>query len=80
MRTRVQRWGNSLAVRIPRSFATELHLEENHPVDVRVVDGSIVVTPCALPPFTLDELIAGITDENLHAEIPVGPSRGAEAW
>lgn len=80
MRTKVQRWGNSLAVRIPRSFAQEAHLQENNPVELRVIDGRIVITQVSPPKVTLDDLLARITDENIHREIPVGPSMGTEAW
>ncbi len=55
MRTRVQRWGNSLAVRIPRSFATDLQLDH-----VTLVDGKLTIMPVA-PTFTLDELLEGMT-------------------
>jgi antitoxin MazE len=69
-----------LAIRIPRSVAADAHLSEASPVDVRVVDGRIVITPAARSAFTLDELLGQITDDNLHAEVPTGPSTGAEEW
>ena len=78
MRTRVQRWGNSLAVRIPRPFAAEAGLEQQSEVDVAVVDGALVITPSHAP--ALDELLARVTDENLHGEIDFGPPVGREVW
>ena len=80
MRTRIQKWGNSLAVRIPKSFAAEVGLVDNSVVDVRVVDGQVVVIPLASAAYTLDALLAGMTDTNLHHEIPTDPAVGDEVW
>ena len=78
MRARIQRWGNSLAVRIPKPFAAEAGLEQQSEVDVAVVDGALVITPSSAP--ALDELLAQVTDENLHGEIDFGSPVGREAW
>lgn len=80
MQTKVQKWGNSLAVRIPKSFVLEVGLADDMPVDLSLVDGKLVVTPLVRPEFTLDELLAQVTDENLHQEIDTGEPVGAEAW
>ena len=78
MRTRVQKWGNSLAVRIPKSFAAEAGLRENSAVDLSVSEGRLVVQPSAEEPLSLDALLRGVTDENLHGEWDTGPSVGRE--
>lgn len=80
MRLRVQKWGNSLALRIPRSLATETSLESGSEVDLALVEGRLVITPLADPAYRLDDLLALITPENLHTETDTGPSLGAEAW
>ncbi|MFL6195295.1 MAG: AbrB/MazE/SpoVT family DNA-binding domain-containing protein [Thermoanaerobaculia bacterium] len=80
MRTRIQRWGNSLALRIPKPFAAEAGLDQQSEVDVSVVDGVLVIKPCPEPSLTLEELLAGVTDENLHREIETGPPVGREIW
>jgi antitoxin MazE len=80
MRTRIQKWGNSLAVRIPKSFATELGLVDDSVVDVRVVDGQVVVMPMPSAPYTLDALLADVTDDNLHHEVSTEPAMGDEVW
>lgn len=80
MKTRVQKWGNSLAVRIPRSFARDVGLCENGAVDLTVMEGKLVVQPhCETSP-SLGELLRGVTDENLHGEWNTGPSVGKEVW
>ena len=80
MKTRIQKWGNSLAVRIPRAFAAEAHLVDNTPVELSLVDGKLVVAPIASPSAALEELLAGVTDDNIHREVDTGPAVGNEAW
>ncbi len=80
MRTRVRKWGNSLALRIPRSFAAEARLEQDMPVEISLVEGNLVVTPVVDPAFTLEQLLAGVTEENLHREVDTGAPVGDEAW
>ena len=80
MRTRVQKWGNSLALRIPKSFATEAGLQRETAVEVSLVDGKLVITPVAKPKLTLKQLLAKVTKENLHPEVDSGPAIGNETW
>ena len=80
MKTRVRKWGNSLALRIPLSFASEARLAEDTPVELSLVDGKLVIQLLIPPQPTLDELLAGATDENLHGEWDTGPAVGREAW
>ena len=80
MKTRVQKWGNSLALRIPKSFAAEAGLRENAPVALSLVDGKLVIQPLAPEPLTLEELLKGVTDQNLHGEWDTGPAVGREVW
>ena len=80
MKTRVQKWGNSLALRIPKSFAIEAGLQANAAVDLSLVDGTLVVQPVARQPFTLDQLLRGITDDNIPSEWDTGKAVGKEMW
>jgi antitoxin MazE len=80
MRARVQRWGNSLALRIPKAFATETGLESGSEVELTLDDGRLIVTPLAPTSYDLDELLAQVTPENLHGEVDTGSSVGDEAW
>jgi antitoxin MazE len=79
LQTRVQKWGNSLAVRIPKAFADAVNLEPDTLVDVSVQDGSLVVAPIC-PTYTLEELLSQVTEQNLHPEQEIGPAVGREAW
>jgi antitoxin MazE len=80
MRVRIQRWGNSLALRIPRSFAIETALDAGTEIDLTLEDGRLVMTPLAAPSYSLEALLADVTPENLHGEHDLGGSLGAEAW
>jgi antitoxin MazE len=80
MRASIQKWGNSLAVRIPKAFADEAKLAESSLVELTLVDGNLVISPARKTKWTLDELLAGITDENLHDEVDFGPPVGKEVW
>jgi len=80
MRTRVQKWGNSLALRIPKSFATEVGLQRETSVEVSLADGKLVITPVAKPKLILKQLLAKVTKENLHHEVNTGPATGNETW
>ena len=80
MKTRIQKWGNSLALRIPKAFATEVGLEYDAPVDVSLVDGKLVVIPVVEPALTLEHLLAQVTEQNLHHEVDTGLAMGSEAW
>ena len=80
MRTRIQKWGNSLALRIPKSFATEAGLQRETPVEVSLSNGKLVITPVAKPKPTLKQLLAKVTKENLHREVDTGSAIGNETW
>jgi antitoxin MazE len=80
MRARIRTWGKSLAVRIPRVLAELVELSDGRAVELGVEDGTMIVQPARKRRYTLDELVAGITDENRHEEIGPGPSVGNEAW
>jgi antitoxin MazE len=80
MATQIGKWGHSLGLRIPRTYAAEAQLEEGTLVDIRVVDGSLIVTPVRPPCYSLEELLEGITAENCHRETDWGPPVGREIW
>lgn len=80
MKARVQKWGNSLALRIPEAFAVAAGLAEDAAVELSLCDGDIVLRPLPQTPHTLEELLRGVTEENLHGEWDIGPPVGRESW
>ena len=80
MQARVQKWGNSLAVRIPKSFASQSHLEQNSVVEMTLENGSIILLPVSQPKVSLSHLFEGVTTDNLHGETETGMPVGREAW
>ena len=80
MKTVVKKWGNSASVRIPAAVmeAARLHLDQ--PVDMREEAGRIVIEPIRVEMYELAALVAGITDENRHAAVDMGPPVGREIW
>lgn len=80
MKSRIQKWGNSLAVRIPKAFADQLGFEDNALVDLVLENGALTVAPLPSALYSLDALLQGITDDNLHAEVDTGTPVGNEAW
>lgn len=79
MQTQVQKWGNSLAIRIPKPFAAELGLGQNSAITLSVVEGKLILEPVK-PTYALADLLAQVKPENLHAEIETGQVVGNEAW
>lgn len=79
MQTRIQKWGNSLALRIPKSFAAETQLTQDTLVDLTLQDGKLVITPLE-PTVTLEQLLALVTPENQHGEQETGKAMGQEVW
>lgn len=80
MKGRIQKWGNSLALRIPKPFADEAQLAENSVVDVTVQKGRLVVVSVAAPEYTLEDLVGQITSDNRHGETLMGTPVGDEVW
>ena len=80
MQTKVQKWGNSLGVRIPRGLAEEVGLGAGTEVSLTAKDGELVLRPSLPARLQLPDLLAGITPENIHAAIDAGDAVGAEAF
>lgn len=80
MNTHVQRWGNSLAIRIPKAFAVQAGLEADDEIEIVVQEGQIILTPVKTKSYSLDELLKNITPENRHDEWDMDVNVGNEAW
>lgn len=78
MQTTIQKWGNSLAVRIPKAFVKEARVAYRTAVDLSVDDGKIVIDPHPEPVYRLEDLLKGFTKRNRHAEIKTGRPVGRE--
>ncbi len=79
MQTKVQKWGNSLAVRIPKAYAEQLGLTVDGAVRMQIREGCLVIE-AVQPRVTLEELLEKVTPDNLHEETDWGPPLGNEVW
>ncbi len=80
MKAQIQKWGNSLALRIPKSFAKETNIENGSYVDLSLVRGNLVAKPLEENEYTLKQLLSKITKDNLHWEFDTGNTVGNEIW
>ncbi len=80
MQTKIQRWGNSLGLRIPRSFAQESGVGAGSEVDLSVQDGNLVVRPARRRTYRLKDLLRRVTAQNVHGEVDTGRPVGREIW
>lgn len=81
MELAIKKWGNSAAVRIPSIFLDSLNLKLDSPVEVFTQDDSIVIKPIKKKPnISLEQLLEGITPENLHGEVVTGQGVGKEFY
>ena len=93
MQTKIQKWGNSLGLRIPRSFAHEAQVEAGMPphtvstdlhgrslVDLSVKNGRLLIRPLRVRKYSLNVLLRKITRRNLHGEVSTGRAVGRESW
>ncbi|MEO8664432.1 MAG: AbrB/MazE/SpoVT family DNA-binding domain-containing protein [Ignavibacteria bacterium] len=78
MTTKIQKWGNSLAIRIPKSFAETTQIKEGSEIKLSLEHDKIIVTKKEKPKFTLKDLVSKITKNNTHQEINFGSPVGKE--
>ena len=79
MKATIQKWGNSLAIRIPKNITKDSRVSEGSNIDIMVENGKIVLSP-AKKEYSLNELLKNITIENIHSEISTGDQIGGEIW
>lgn len=79
MKSRISKWGNSLALRIPKALGGEISLSKGTEVELTIRDGSLIITPLSNN-YELEDLVRGITPENRHSETGWGAPKGAEVW
>ena len=78
MKAKIQKWGNSLGVRIPSIIAKDLSIDNGATVDILEDSGQIVIRP--IKKRNLKMMLDSITDGNVHTEIDFGSSEGKENW
>ena len=79
MKATIQKWGNSLAIRIPKNITKDIRVSEGSNIDIMVENGNIVLSP-GKKEYSLKELLKNITIENIHSEISTGDQTGGEIW
>jgi len=80
MVTKIQKWGNSLGLRIPKSFAAEADIDEGSEVNIAIQEGKLVITPSRKPRYELADLLDKVSKKNRHEEIDTGKPVGREVW
>ena len=80
MRSKIQMWGNSLALRIPKPFAIEAGLDRDTAVEISLKQGKLVISKATQDEYSLTELLNAINSENIHREVDFGTSVGNEVW
>ncbi len=80
MQTKITKWGNSMALRIPKLFALDANLKINKMVDISIDKGIIIITPIGEKEYSLKKLLEGVTENNLHEEFDTGAPVGKEIW
>jgi len=78
MTVSIKKWGNSLALRIPKDVAQTLHIENNSVLELRIENGVMIVE--SKKNSLLENLVSRIDADNLHGEVETGESIGNEAW
>ncbi|HKV38709.1 MAG TPA: AbrB/MazE/SpoVT family DNA-binding domain-containing protein [Blastocatellia bacterium] len=78
MQTEIEKSANGLVIRIPQSIVAESHIEAGSMVDVTLSEGKLTIAPVPAPAYSLDELLAQVTEDNLQPEVPTGGPTGKE--
>lgn len=76
--SKIERWGNNLAIRIPHSLANSLRLSPGKSVTISVREGALIVRPCNPVKHSLRELLRKIKPKHLHSETNFGSDQGSE--
>jgi antitoxin MazE len=77
MQVKIQKWGNSLAFRIPKAFAKEINIENGSFVDLSIEENRLVISPIDNQnEYDLSLMLPKIDESNIHTEIDFGESIG----
>ncbi|AFZ37004.1 transcriptional regulator/antitoxin, MazE [Stanieria cyanosphaera PCC 7437] len=80
MPIKIAKWGNSLGIRIPKHLAEQVQLQEGDEIEISTAEDKLIVTPLKRKKYTLEQLLEGMGEENLHSEIDWGEATGKEQW
>lgn len=80
MTTKILKWGNSLGLRIPMSFAKDVGIEEGSAVDISLEGDRLVIRSVKTAKYQLSELLSQVQKNNMHEEVSTGDAMGREAW
>ncbi len=81
MQVEIKKWGNSLAIRIPKSFANQIEINQGSIIDLFTKDGKLIIKPIKKnKEYSLDVLLEGVSEKNIHKEIGYGEPMGDEIW
>ena len=80
MRIQIQKWGNSLAFRLPKVFAREVNVRQGSAVELSFAGGKLILTPVSKSSYILKNLLAHVNKRNIHREENFGHSIGQETW
>ncbi|HEY5533356.1 MAG TPA: AbrB/MazE/SpoVT family DNA-binding domain-containing protein [Ignavibacteria bacterium] len=78
MTTKIQKWGNSLAIRIPKSFAVAVKIKEGSDVNLKIEENKLVIYKKKNRNLKLEEFLSKVSDKNIHKEFSYGKPRGKE--
>jgi len=78
MVAKAQKWGNSLAVRLPKAMAEECGIEADSPIEIVREENSIIIRPVSRKEMSLESLLSRVTEDNIHSEVPTGKPAGKE--
>jgi antitoxin MazE len=76
----IAKWGNSLAVRLPRGIVRDARLAEGDRVVLDLTEDGGILLRAGRPRYTLAGLVSGITPKNRHRETDWGKPMGKEVW
>ena len=81
MQVQIQKWGDNLAICIPKSFAKKIKVVQGSYIDLTTIEGKLIAKPSSdEKEYSLEQLLSGITEQNCHAEIDTGSAVGKEDW
>ncbi len=77
---KVKKWGNSLAIRIPKSFAKEINLDSGTKINLTLENGRLIIEPLKQKEYNLNDLLLEVNEDNIHSEYSSGDPKGKEIW